>query len=274
MDNDKMKPILFNTEMVRAILDGRKTVSRRVAKCKRNGIDETIIDVLSPIDPIGNVTVLVDSDYLGGYRLIKSLYQKGDILYVRETWKIVEYLEELSMRFEYEADGKVSDIIDFTSSRVEKFLKFVHKKGWLPSLFMPKEAARIFLKVTDVRVERLRDITEEQAIMEGTQFFTPSYRFELFKSKWLNGMCMDCKHSNPFSLTGCGSLGRNIELLENCGCTFGFSLRDDDENLEPARLRFFAYLQHMANKSENWDFTHKANPFVWVYEFERVNFDG
>jgi len=93
--------------------------------------------------------------------------QPGDILYVRETWKIVDYLDKLSLKFEYEADGKISDFIDFTNNRLQKFLKYINIKGWCPALFMPREAARIWLNVTDVRVERLQDITEEQASREG-----------------------------------------------------------------------------------------------------------
>ncbi len=154
----RVLPILFNTEMVRAILEERKTVTRRLVKFtegrnpnwtgyKKDGL----ILHNGKNEPCNK----------------KPPYQPGDILYVRETWKIVDYLDKLSLKFEYEADGKISDFIDFTSNRLQKFLKYINKKGWCPALFMPKEAARIWLKVTDVRVERLQEITPKEAWKEG-----------------------------------------------------------------------------------------------------------
>jgi hypothetical protein len=133
------KPILFNTEMVQAILGDRKTVTRRVIKPQ----------------PIAGIrkSVFVPSGIEDGHgREIKLLYKVGDILYVRETFNNTETDTVL-----YAADKDFIDFYLFMESEIK----------WKPSIHMPKEAARIFLKVTDVRVERLQDITEEDAIAEG-----------------------------------------------------------------------------------------------------------
>lgn len=152
----EIKPILFNTEMVRAILGGRKTCTRRVIKpqweecptCKYVH-NEYIYDKLA------------ENVYCArcGYPLEperRSPYQPGDILYVRETW--MDYAG-LTM---YKAD---CDIYRLDSLNFAGF-------GWKPSIHMPKEAARIWLKVTNVRVERLHDITEDGAEAEGCFDYT------------------------------------------------------------------------------------------------------
>ncbi len=116
-----IKPILFNTEMVQAILDGRKSCTRRLVKPQ----------------PTAHY----------GAQCIKPPYQPGDILYVRETWK------KAPNGYYYYESWQRNDIADVTK--------------WKPSIHMPKKAARIWLKVTDVRVERLQEITEDGAKAEG-----------------------------------------------------------------------------------------------------------
>lgn len=150
-----MKPILFNTEMVQAILDGRKTVTRRICK---DANDYTV----PMIDFIDNDkrTYAVQSFYDKNHEDPCSLAEVnmpiciGDILWVRETWG--KGYEEGS--YIYKASDKLASLPSFKESS---------RLIYHPSIHMPKEAARIFLKVTDVRVERLQDITEEQAIKEG-----------------------------------------------------------------------------------------------------------
>lgn len=131
-----VKGILFNTEMVRAILDGRKTCTRRIVKPQ------------------------ITAHY--GAQCIKPPYQPGDILYVRETW-CGWYLPLVGMHYCYRAtepDGNKRPTSPEYDCDVEKI-------SWRPSIHMPKEAARIWLKVTNVRVERLQDITEDGAEAEG-----------------------------------------------------------------------------------------------------------
>ena len=154
-----MKGILFNTEMVQAILEDRKTQTRRL-------IDWDISNNMDG-DVASGYSVQTDNGLMDSLELCK--YQKGDILYVRETWKIVEFdYSVMGMAINYEAD-ETWEYIEFSSDRFEKFKKYYDKKGWQPSIFMPKEAARIFLKVTDIRMERVQDITEENASNEGAK---------------------------------------------------------------------------------------------------------
>ena len=158
------KPILFNTEMVQAILDGRKTVTRRIIK---QGNILPTGDWLGEIKEGGEWCTNPRKDVLwtgfrskyGADTYYMCRYQVGDILYVRETWSIHECVKcqagipalggECKCKYVYRASYGATDF------------------RWKPSIHMPKEAARIFLKVTDVRVERLQDITEEDAIAEG-----------------------------------------------------------------------------------------------------------
>lgn len=141
-------PILFNTEMVRAILDGRKTCTRRIVK--------------------HDVEVILNSPYykkhpeVADKQIISKLcmppYQPGDILYVRETWCKYDNDHIIDGRkYAYKADASP------ISEEARK--KFGYR--WRPSIHMPKEAARIWLKVTDVRVERLQDMDKMDAVKEG-----------------------------------------------------------------------------------------------------------
>lgn len=166
-----IKPILFNTEMVRAILDGRKTCARRVIKPQpQSRLCYTYAG--SHKGCIGKWTYPNKGahEFLGEeYKLPENLmdeelrkrwnppYHTDDILYVRETWS--EAYEEGT--YIYRADDKLADLPTFKKSS-----KLIYR----PSIYMPKEAARIWLKVTNVRVERLQDITDEQAKREGIQY--------------------------------------------------------------------------------------------------------
>lgn len=133
-----MKPILFNTDMVQAIREGRKTVTRRLVK---------FLPGFNP-DWTGFVP---DGSVLYGSNNIpaaKAPYKPGDILYVRETWA------EMPYGYVYRADDERPEGWD-SSDR------------WRPSIHMPKEAARIFLRVTSVRAERLQSISPGECEREG-----------------------------------------------------------------------------------------------------------
>ena len=142
-----INPILFNTEMVRAILDGRKGATRRIVKG------------FIPDDAVWGYTAFTPKGYIScrgtfadgyGEKFFKLPCEPGDILYVRETWK------KAHNGYYYYEDWQRNDIADITK--------------WKPSIYMPKEAARIWLKVMNVRVERLQEITDEQAKREGIQY--------------------------------------------------------------------------------------------------------
>lgn len=133
-----IKPILFNTEMVRAILNGRKTCTRRVVKHNT----EKVLD-----SPYHMEHSEMEDAWLIR-RLCRAPYEPGDILYVRET-----FIQAAAHTFWYKADDKAWMSKDLL---------------WKPSIHMPQEAARIWLKVTDVRVERLQEMTQEDAEKEGS----------------------------------------------------------------------------------------------------------
>jgi hypothetical protein len=139
------KPILFNTTMTRAILDDRKTVTRRVIK-----IDDAPENW--NISIAGTSIVRTET-----YDVKLPRYAAGDILWVRETW-----CERLGVvdkgLYIYKAHVEPQDEIHQYA---------LDQNKWRPSIFMPREAARLFLRVKNVRVERLQDITEEDAIAEG-----------------------------------------------------------------------------------------------------------
>lgn len=149
-----IKPILFNTEMVREIMDGRKTCTRRLVR-------------FLPGENPQWTGYIRDGLMLYNGRnepcIIKAPYQPGDTLYVRETWCGLPVNEAGHMRghtiYYYKADGEL------------------RPKGWRgtwhPSIHMPKEAARIWLKVTCVRVKQLQDITSEQISREGVEVEYP-----------------------------------------------------------------------------------------------------
>ena len=142
-----MKPIIFSTPMVQAILDGRKTQTRRIVKV--NIADRFVLD------DSGNVLGSYTEGMPEAYPTIDDApYQEGDILWVRETWQLLPSgFDEIPPEYWY--IYKATDELSDECTR------------WRPSIFMPREAARLFLRVKNVRVERLQDITEEDAIAEG-----------------------------------------------------------------------------------------------------------
>lgn len=204
-----MKPILFNTEMVQAILDGRKTVTRRVVKF--------------PEGQTGRLPSNGARDYLfypGGIKY--PPYQVGDILYVRETW------------FEFRGGGYA-----YAADATESSKMFRKELGykWHPSIHMPKEAARLFLRVTNVSVARLWDITIKEIQAEGVKSLPGSC-----KCAWRTETCMD----EP-----CG----NRDSFESERWRIPF-LQKWDSTIKKADLSLYG-----------WD----ANPWVWVIEFERIS---
>lgn len=204
-----IKPILFNTEMVRAILDGWKNCTRRLVKPQ----------------PTAHY----------GTQCIKTPYQPGDILYVRETW---QYLYELDGNEQIiEGTGKyyyaATDTIPF-DTYVDASGVTHERVPWHPSIHMPKEAARIWLRVTDVRIERLQDIDEDGVWDEGFRFKPP---------------CSADGHT-------CDLDGPCTSSIKYCEMTMGelFGRELWDSTIKKSDLDRYG-----------WD----ANPYVWVIEFER-----
>lgn len=208
-----IKPILFNTEMVRAILDGRKSCTRRLLK-------EPFT-----VHPNGYITKPRGNENFCPY---EPPYQPGDILYVRETvWQKIGYYLDV------DGETKPSWYNEFRYVASDEKPETGWNYSWSkpPSIHMPKEAARIWLKVTDVRVERLQEITEKQACMEGTD-------------PW-DEVC-----------------------YENNGWHPTFS--DPDSGGDPNMIDGFHKLWNSTIKKSDIDrYGWDANPYVWVISFDR-----
>lgn len=160
-----MKPILFSTEMVQAILAGRKTMTRRVIK------DRDIINNFD-IDVDGSVYAYIDQETGDSYPPTAiARYHIGDILWVRETWSRDE-------------SGEYVYRTNYGTTKDDSFPPSMFR--WRPSIHMPREAARIFLKVTNVKVERVQDITAHDAIREGMESEIPFDTVDEFKELWNN----------------------------------------------------------------------------------------
>ncbi|KLF50168.1 ASCH domain-containing protein [Klebsiella aerogenes] len=236
--------MIFTGEMVRALLSGRKTQTRRIMKpqpepCPRGGhwwpsnVFKTMLHIEEEMQ-----------NGKGGWGgLVGDACPFGDVgdrIWVRETWGAVSHELDEDGRIQpwtpdrpatvihempfgngyysghaiYAADG------DFTWGDDDGYED--GRSCWKPSIHMPRAASRILLEITDVRVERLNAISEEDARAEGI----------------IDGGCLNCGEPEP------------------CGCA----------NPEPDASDAFAYLWQSIYGQENWN----ANPWVWVIEFKRI----
>lgn len=243
------KPILFSGPMVRAILDGRKTMTRRIIK------PQPTFD--------GHLWWLGDKNFISDEAMQDHLFHEvygtkgtpygsryqdyGDRIWVRETWGLFDTEPK---------DGPDGAHVFYKATDGDRHeLRY---QRWRPSIHMPRWASRITLEITDVRVERLQEITEEDARAEGVEPTRPLYgdcggyvhegHKESFRKLWdeLNGkrgQCKTCKgHGVVPSWSGSvsgGSLAQDAKDCPDCkGSETGFG----------------------------WD----QNPFVWVIEFKRL----
>ena len=218
------KPILFNTEMVQAILDGRKTVTRRnpFKFEMKEGFNPDWSGYSLGEYYTGRIETGVCLYSRGAHdvwgvrsNVVKPKYKVGDILYVKEKFNDIETYSVL-----YAAD---KDFIDYGCKRVDGYLFMESEVKWKSSIHMPKEAARIFLKITDVRVERLRDI---------------------------NGQ----GHHDDFFKEGIYKIG--------------------DATYRELSERFENLWDNTIKKQDLDKYGWKANPWVWVIEFERVEIEN
>lgn len=173
----RILPVIFSPLEIQAILDDRKSQFRQVVKTKYGNTDlvmrtdkygtrlierqndappdETIID-----DQGRKVTRM----HLVACREVDERYKPGDILWVRETWGCYTELWECADRFYYRADFEKDANGYWYEPKKVNWCDF---PKWRPSIFMPKAAARLFLRVTDIRVERLQDISSKDVDAEG-----------------------------------------------------------------------------------------------------------
>lgn len=225
------RPILFIGDMVRAILEGRKTVTRRTVK------SDWIQSERAPLETSAGVFHFwCSGEFACPYGL------PGDRLWVRETWCDVNLYGAPGLA--YRADGDIRDLMaepcfldadgafDYSADRVKAYgfavwcddLLSGAEGRWRPSIHMPRWASRILLEITAVRVERLQDITEEQAIAEGID---------------LDALA-DAQDRYDMVLAGSGADGRATPIT--------------------------AFRDLWNSTGGDWD----ANPWVWVIEFKRV----
>lgn len=229
-----IKPILMNTEMVRAILDGRKTCTRRIVKSTPSFFEVNEKPVY-----------LYDTEPSMGK--IYPPCQPGDILYVREAWERFECWNcEGDERGNCPKEPLKSVLIKACGCYMYRATDEISGDAtWHPSIHMPKEAARIWLKVTDVRVERLQDITEDGAKAEG---MPDSLDYPVDKA-----YCPLCKGEGIIGTVDVHSLGHM-----DVDCPYCDSYRKRFENL-------WNSINQKCLDCYGWD----ANPYVFVIEFER-----
>ncbi|EOC4952810.1 hypothetical protein ACI4VZ_001975 [Klebsiella pneumoniae] len=231
----KERGMIFNGEMVRAILDGRKTQTRRIIKWKQTRFTE-----IGEREDGSKWPWSEDAEHACDFWHPCPFGAVGDRIWVRETWGVVSH--------ELDEDGRIRPWTPDRPATVIHEMPFGNgyysghaiyaadgdftwgdddgyedgRSCWKPSIHMPKAASRILLEITDVRVERLNAISEEDARAEGI----------------IDGGCLNCGEPEP------------------CGCA----------NPEPDATDAFAYLWQSIYGQENWN----ADPWVWVIEFKRV----
>ena len=240
------RPILFSGAMVRAILAGTKTQTRRVLTTKHTLPTESGYQFVYGADGYCGLT-RQDAFRFSAFPLGRMRYGvPGDRLWVRETWCPVPggggdcWL--------YRADMTAEQV------REEATCKRLMKAGanhWRPSIHMPRRASRILLEITDVRVQRLQEITGEDARAEGVQYPVSVH---------------DCPAGK------CKPLFR-LDLMERAVSWGIFSTPKRRAEREPthddmSRLYFSALWDEINGKRPgcSWE----ANPWVWTVSFKRL----
>lgn len=176
----KEHPILFSTPMVQAILEGRKTQTRRIVKPQLNENLHLCRDLVA--------------EYNNGI-LIKCPYgKKGDLLWIRESWQF-----DKKFPLSTEEPNKSAFTYFFKADKMDHVQRLIK---WRPAIHMPKDAARIWLQIEEVRVERLQDISEEDAKAEGimvyekgTDWLEAKFGFQILWET-INGI--ESWHENPW----------------------------------------------------------------------------
>lgn len=222
--------MIFNAEMVRAILDDRKTQTRRPIKWKQTRFTE-----IGEREDGSKWPWSEDAEHACDFWHPCPFGAVGDRIWVREAYRFPASLDDVSPT----GVGEMAVATGYRKPWAPTFYEFTgtFSDGWKgfetppkvsnagklrPSIHMPRWASRILLEITDVRVERLNAISEEDARAEGI----------------IDGGCLNCGEPEP------------------CGCA----------NPEPDATDAFAYLWQSIYGQENWN----ANPWVWVIEFKRV----
>src|SRR3990167_7300793 len=190
-----MKPILFNTQMILSILEGRKSQTRRAVKPQpEEGITLLGPEMYNPGLEDKDGELYPGSEVFGVYTAdgefgVKCKYQIGDVLWVKELhyrygrWKKNGISKTGKQKWLFLPNKQFTEVryFDNPPAKIEK--NSFQGTGWYKrnSLFMPREACRLFLEVTGIRVERLQDISEQDVISEGVLSgveFNQAYYFD------------------------------------------------------------------------------------------------
>ena len=216
-----IKPILFNAEMVKAILDGRKTQTRRIIKG---------IPLHDPyFEVYDGVPLCCDDNGLWHQLREFSHIQKDDILWVRETW-CKWWMPHGEWHYCYKASERNGNMRP-TGPEYDDAWETI---PWKPSIHMPKEAARLFLRVTDIRAERLHDMTDRDAEKEG------------IGNLYLEDVGFGDKDYGCISYVDSkGYIGLQVEQFAHLW----------DSTIKKDKIHRYGW---------------EANPWVWVIEFEQT----
>ena len=236
----KELPILFSTEMVQAILDGRKTQTRRTFKHDVSYIENPQFGY-SAFTKAGFISARGYFNYTNsdgnqirryGEKFYKSPYGKaGDLLWVRETFAYSDGIEPHGAEYIYKAD--LSGDIARRSYSMGFDIDELDQLKFKPSIHMPKDAARIWLQVTEVKVERLHEIIEEDAKAEGVEM-----------KEVRSGFVWKCYKNTA-------GIRKDLLYCDN-------------------HKSSFRSLWESINGPESWD----TNPWVWVVKFEVLSTTG
>lgn len=233
----KERPILFSGPMVQAILEGRKTQTRRVVKLS----DPT--QTYAQFDDDGWP---MSEDIYGDWHRDDCPYGVvGDRLWVRETWKYDDWTEEGEPYIRYAADN-ATQLMTPSDDWADRVMSIwaelsapenynidqrARDRKWRPSIFLPRWASRITLEVVSVRVERVQDISEEDAIAEGVETAMPATAGAVLPSN-------DMLRTNGYGVVMQSAKAEYAKLWDTINAKRGYG----------------------------WD----ANPWVWVIEFKQV----
>ena len=202
MSDVRERPIIFSGPMVRAILDGRKTQTRRVV------MPQPAERFSEPqVGPGWICTWWRVDDDLNDWHDVRLPYQPGDRLYVRETWATNSWYDETAPSAMNPEDAPLF----WRASDRDK--PYPSRGRWRPSIHMPRWASRIDLDVTAVRVERVQDATEGDCIAEGMEGVGCDHRYAE------NGACTDCMNSGWIEPPGL----HFMELWDSLNAKRGYS---------------------------------------------------
>lgn len=260
----KEHPIIFSTEMVRAILEGRKTQTRRIVKPQP---EQWVSQAgYSWFTPKGEISFRGDTANGPAEYSIPLRYQRGDRLWVRETWQL---LMPCVVSFgpgedDWDWESEEADAIYAEKPEIGTLCYKADDpnacKWWRPSIHMPSWASRITLEVTSVRIERLQDISEDDAKAEGVDW--------LFSEE-------DCRHVVGIIGTRPEDHGYRNYLWHGDFGQYGMGSKQSDS----WPYQYSGYKDAIGSFSSLWEkinakrgYSWDDNPWVWVISFKAIEF--